>query len=316
MTAIASGTTFDLPNFVGELFKLTPTDTPFLSMIGGLSGGRAVMTKEFTWQTVDNAAAAQPSTLEGDEPVYAERVRAEVKNVLQVFQYGWQTSYSKLMSVDLLGSGGATPAIPATSILGNQPVGNEDAFQAMLKIERAARDVELTFLTGAFQNPNSNASARRTRGMLTAITTNSVNASATPLDKAKIDSLLKSMYDSGAPFRNPVIFANSFQKTKLSSIYGYAPESRNVGGLNINMIETDFAVLGVVTDRHMPAGSLLVADLSVCRPVFGTIPIKGHFFVEEMAKTHAAVRKQLYGEIGLEYGPEQWHGEILNLTTS
>jgi hypothetical protein len=34
-----NGTTFNLPNFVGELFELTPADTPFLSAIGGLTGG-------------------------------------------------------------------------------------------------------------------------------------------------------------------------------------------------------------------------------------------------------------------------------------
>jgi len=35
-----TGNTFNLPNFAGELFTASPTRTPFLSMIGGLSGGR------------------------------------------------------------------------------------------------------------------------------------------------------------------------------------------------------------------------------------------------------------------------------------
>ncbi len=35
-----TGNTFHLPNFAGELFTASPTRTPFLSMIGGLSGGR------------------------------------------------------------------------------------------------------------------------------------------------------------------------------------------------------------------------------------------------------------------------------------
>ncbi|MEV6647765.1 hypothetical protein [Amycolatopsis sp. NPDC051371] len=31
---------YNAPNFVGESFALTPTDTPFLSAIGGLTGGK------------------------------------------------------------------------------------------------------------------------------------------------------------------------------------------------------------------------------------------------------------------------------------
>ena len=41
------GTTFNLPNFVGELFGITPEDTPFLSAIGGLTGGKSVAAKRF-----------------------------------------------------------------------------------------------------------------------------------------------------------------------------------------------------------------------------------------------------------------------------
>ena len=317
MAPITSGLTCDLPNFVGPLFKLTPADTPFLSMIGGLTGGRSTNAKEFTWQTVDNAAASQPNILEGDAPVYAQRVRTDVKNVVQIFQYGWQVSYTKLAAWGQLGSGGATPTIsPKASILGDQPVRDELSFQAMLKVERAARDVDYTFLDGTFQDPNDNSAARKTRGILSAITTNVVAAGGAALSDTHVDQLLRTMWTNGAPFRNPVIFCNAFQKQAITALYGYAPESRNVGGLNIRQIETDFAVLGIVIDRHMPNDTILVADLSVCAPVFLAIPGKGHFFIEEMARTGAAIQYQLYGEIGLEYGPEQWHGKISGLATS
>ena len=42
-----TGTTFNLPNFAGELFTASPTRTPFLSMIGGLSGGMRTENDEF-----------------------------------------------------------------------------------------------------------------------------------------------------------------------------------------------------------------------------------------------------------------------------
>ena len=41
------GTTWNLPNYAGELFTADPTQTPFLSMIGGLTGGRQTDNFEF-----------------------------------------------------------------------------------------------------------------------------------------------------------------------------------------------------------------------------------------------------------------------------
>jgi hypothetical protein len=85
---------------------------------------------------------------------------------------------------------------------------------------------------------------------------------------------------------------------------------------NINQIETDFAVLGVVWAPNVPVGTLLIADLSVCAPVFLPVPEKGVLFYEELSKTGAAEKGQIYGQIGLDYGPEEYHGTITNLSTS
>ena len=116
------------------------------------------------------------------------------------------------------------------------------------------------------------------------------------------------------------MFANAFQKQKLSSIYSsalsLAPRDRNYGGVNINTIETDFGEIGIVYSRHVPADDIVIADLAFCKPVFLDIPGKGHFFVEPLAQSGAAYKYQVYGEIGLEYGPEQFHGKITNLATS
>lgn len=45
-----TGTTYNLPNFSGDLFTASPTQTPFLSMIGGFSGG--MKTKRMNFQQV------------------------------------------------------------------------------------------------------------------------------------------------------------------------------------------------------------------------------------------------------------------------
>ena len=69
-------------------------------------------------------------------------------------------------------------------------------------------------------------------------------------------------------------------------------------------------------ERHIPTDDILIADLSFLKPVFLDIPGKGHFFVEPLAQTGAAYKYQVYGEIGLEYGPEQFHAKITNLSVA
>ena len=305
------GDSYDLPNYVGELFNVTPNDTPFLSAIGGMTGGKSVTSKQFTWQTVDNAAAAQTAVVEGADPVYAERTRSEVTNVTQIMQYGVNVSYTKQA---------ATGNLSGESIIGNQPVQDELAFQLDMAMKRAARDIEFSFLQGTYVADTDISTARKTRGLLEAISTNEVAAAAAALDQAKVEDALKQMADSGAPFEMPVIMANSFQKQKLSSIYSsalaLAPRDRNIGGVNITTIETDFGEVGIVYDRHLPADDVIIVDLAFCKPVFLDIPGKGHFFVEPLAQSGASYKFQVYGEIGLEYGPEQFHAKITNLSTS
>ena len=184
----------------------------------------------------------------------------------------------------------------------------------------AARDIEHSFIQGTYVADTNITTARKTRGMLAAVTTNEVAGGAAALTQAKVESALKKMADSGAPFEMPVIFANAFQKQKLSSIYSsalaLAPRDRTVGGVNITTIETDFGQVGIVFERHIPADDVLIADLAFMKPVFLDIPGKGHFFVEPLAQTGAAYKYQVYGEVGLEYGPEQFHAKITNLSTS
>ena len=305
------GESYNLPNYVGELFNVSPTDTPLLSAIGGMTGGKSVTSKQFTWQTTDLAGATQTAVVEGADPVMKGRTRSEVINVAQIMQYGVEVSYTKQAAVGNLSG---------ESIIGNQPVQDELAFQLDMAMKTAARDIEHSFIQGTYVADTDISTARKTRGMLEAVTTNEVAGAAGALDQAKVESALKQMADSGAPFEMPVIFANAFQKQKLSAIYSsalaLAPRDRNIGGVNITTIETDFGQVGIVFERHIPADDVLIADLAFLKPVFLDIPGKGHFFVEPLAQTGAAYKYQVYGEVGLEYGPEQFHAKITNLATS
>jgi hypothetical protein len=307
--------TVNLVNFVGELFNLTGRDAP-LKTLAAANGVRRVQSKQFTWQTTDNATAAQPDIAEGQDPTFAGRDRAEVSNVVQIFQYGVEVAYSKLGNIGMLGSGGETVATPAISVLGDQPVSNEIEFQQALKLDRCAEDMEESFLNGTFDNPDDTVTGRRTRGVSTAITTNSVSAGTSDLSRDHIDELLRDMHSNRARFVRPTIMGGAIQIQRVNEAYEFVPRDRTVGGANIRTIITPFGELDVVINRHVTSTELLILDLAVIKPVVMPIPGKGELFLEPVARTGAAEKSQLYGEWGVQYGPEQWHGKITALTTS
>jgi hypothetical protein len=297
-------------------------------MGGGLTGGKGVDSTEFTWQVTDNAAAAvNNSQLEAADPVDESIIRQFVKNVVEIHQESVAVGYSKQGATGNLGASDVGNAgvpgdgadVPPARLLGNQPVQNEISHQLALKINMISRDVERSFLEGVFQLPVDNQSERQTRGILTAITIHAETFATSLRDS--FNALLIGMYEDEqkvAPLINPVIFVNGGTKVKFSNEYtnnlGLADRSRTIGGVNVETIVTDFGTFGIVLDRYMPTDELLLADMSVVAPCFMPIEGKGHFFTEPLAKTGAYDRVQIYGEIGLEYGPEQFHGKIVSIT--
>ena len=314
----AAATVWNCPNYTGELFMIGANQTPFLNMIGGLQGNRIKVVAGFQFplaqpwalESASQPAITETASLTAPDPwTY---VRGQDVNTCQIWQRQVSVSYAKQSVVGQV-SADATTGVDITD---EQPVSNERDFQIMAHMRQLSLNIDYTFLNGAYQQATDADTAAKSRGVITAATTNTVDASSATLSKALVDQLLRTMAGNGSEFLNPVVFVNAFQKQKLSDIYGYAPEDRNVGGYNIKQIETDFAVLGIVWAPNVPAATLLIADLAVCAPVFLPVPDKGVLFYEELSKTGASEKGQIYGQIGIDYGPEEYHGTITDLATS
>ncbi|MFC9847788.1 DUF5309 family protein [Streptomyces sp. NPDC060223] len=384
------GTTFNLPNYAGELFAITPDDTPLLSAIGGLTGGGMTTGTEFEWQTYDLRDPAQRTKTEGaTAPTAENRARGNVRNVCQIHQEKVSVSYTKQAAIGQL----ATPqAAPFNGVDGSNPVTNELDWQTAQALKSIALDVNFSFINGAFVNPTSNATARQTRGLLQAITTNriargtsvtgatsatdtitstahgmsdgnkivftaigaatgiipgrvyfvdAIDANtfkvsttnggspitlgtatgiaftkpwATALTTDHVNDMLQLAYDNGgiSEQETATLLSNSIQKRAITkafaAAYGqYRETSRNVGGVNMTTLVTDFGTLNVMMDRHMPQDVIAAVSLEQLMPVFLNIPDKGVFFDEPLAKTGASDERQLYGEVGLKYGLERAH---------
>jgi len=314
MANVAAGTVWNLPSYAGELLTSDLINTPFLSMIGGLTSG-GMITDNFEFATdsqYNHEAAAQPAITETASltaPTAISYVRAQNKNVCQIFQEKVSISYERMANQGRLS--GINTAGASNNVV------SEKDWQIARALEKIARDVEYTFLNGVYQISTAANVANKTRGIIAACTTNTVAAGGATLSKSLMDSLLLTMFTNGAIMKNLVIFCGGFQKQMLSRIYGYAPTDRNVGGVNIKQVETDFGNIGVADPhRFMPAGTLLIAEMSAIAPVFQPIPGKGNFFFEDLAKTGAAEEGQIFGKIGLDHSASYLHGTITGLATA
>lgn len=170
------GTVFSLPNYHGELFAISPADTPLLSSIGGLTGGGMASSVEFEWQQYDLRAPTQNVALEGaPAPTGVGRVRANVRNVCEVHQSKVSVSYTKQSTPGMAATPGAAPYRTDD---GTNPVSNELDWQVAQELKQVAIDVNFSFIQGVYANPTDNTTPRKTRGMLNAIVTNAIEKGA------------------------------------------------------------------------------------------------------------------------------------------
>lgn len=306
---VGQGTTFNLPNFVGDLFNITPSDTPLLSRIGGLTGGKQTDAKLFDWGFYDLRAPGDRTRVEGaNAPSAEERVRETGYNVVEIHQEAVEISYTKQAAV---GQGSAEDAR-----IGENAVTDELEWQVDAALLQMALDIEWSFINQTFANPATNATPRKTRGLLAAITTNVTAGGGLALTEAMVLNTMQAAWANGGlqEGETRTLMVNAQEKRSLTKLFvtdkGYTESTRTVGGVNLSVIETDFGAVNIMLNRHLPAGNLVIASLEDLAPVFLLIPGKGFLFVEELAKVGAAERRQMYGEVGLEYGNERKHAKI------
>jgi hypothetical protein len=311
------GNTFNLPNYAGELFTASQTQTPFLSMIGGLSGGK--QTDNFEFQTgvvYDLPDPKQPDISENASvtaPEASHVAREQLTNVTQIHQETIDLTYAKMSNSGRL-SGLNTAGQRANP-------NDEKAFQIQQKLVKIARDVEYSFLNGTYNKTVDGDTANRTRGMIELCTSDagtSIDASGAALSKELLDQLFREMADNGAAFGTMVLFCNSYIKQAITNLYAdffkaQMQMTQDIAGMNIVQIESDFCKVGVTFDPFIKKDTLLIADVAQIAPVFQPVPEKGNFFEEPLAKQGASERIQIYGQIGLAHAPAFLHGAITGL---
>ena len=196
-------------------------------------------------------------------------------------------------------------------ILGVNPVDDPQVFQTLVALQNMARQMEWHFWNGTYQADADSTTAGQMKGLVSGITTNSVNAAAAVLTDAMFEEALQKILDNGGGAGNLVAFTNNLVG-KLNKIYGHAPSDRTIGGVNIKQIETPFGNTGLMYSPDVPAGQIFILDLSLVAPVFLPVPNKGRVFEEEKYSAGASIGTMLYSQASLTWGTEKRHAKIIN----
>ena len=310
---MAVATSFGVLNYSGMLFNKGNTRTPLSSIIGS----RAKTTNHVEFVTGQEYTAggdgSQPNISETASLTAPEAsfiTRAQKTNVTQIFQETVGVSYAKQSNMGTLSGLNVADqrANPMTEL----------DFQVAARMKKVARDIEFTFIQGAYQKAEDDGTANKTRGLTTAITTNVTAMSSKPLGIWDIADMVKKIYGQNAPTDGLVLWCDAttmFQINADAVNNGLTviPASREINGIALSSVVTPLGVVYLYLGECLPAGTALLLNLDVIAPVYQPVPGKGNFFLEPLAKTGAGETYQLFGQIGLDHGPEWYHGKFTGI---
>lgn len=301
------------PNFSGMLFNKGNTKTPFSTMIG--AHRKFTNHTEFvTGQEYETAEGSQPDISEAASltaPDASVLKRDQKTNVTQIFQESVGISYGKMSNMGTLSG---------INVAGQQanPVSEED-FQIAAKMAKIGQDIEYTFLNGKYQKSTGDNVPNKSRGLLTAIESNIVDADGKMLSFMLLCEAMKCIDDSNGDTTNLVVGLDSTGRLQLNADAAangltIVSAGRDINGIAVDQVLTPLGTVYLKTLKYLPTGTVALFDPSIMAPVEQIVPKKGNFFLEELAKVGAGTKKQIFGQIGLDHGPEWYSAKITNLS--
>lgn len=309
-------TSFGVLNYSGMLFNKGNVRTPLSSIIGS----KAKTTNHVEFVTGQEYTAGG----DGSQPEISETAsltapdasvvtREQKTNVTQIFMEAVGISYAKQSNM------GTLSGINIENQQAN-PV-NELDFQVAAKIQKVNRDIEYTFINGVFNKATSDATANKTRGLVSAITTNVTAMGNKPLGLWDIADMVKKVYGANAPTDGLCLWCDAITLFQINADavqngLTVVPAAREINGIALSSVVTPIGVVYLYLGECLPAGTALLLNLDVIAPVYQPVPGKGNFFLEPLAKVGAGEKYQLFGQIGLDHGPEWYHGKFTGISKS
>lgn len=319
MAIIFSDTT---PNLSGFLFSKGNARTPFSTLIGG-NPKTTKSTKFPVGVFYDVEAGDQPEISEASSvtaPAGEVTTRSQQYNTTQIFQKTVEVSYHKMADMGTMSGLNIAEDTPNPE--------DELAFQIARRMDKIASDIEYSFLRGSYQEATSNSVAAKTRGLLEAITTNVIDmgTASTPatLTYWKVAEAMKSINEQGGDTSRLVLGVSPAALLQLNAdaasnnYTNGAPLT--IMGLNLQTVVTPLGIVAVQVLNDLAAkgneteNSAVIFNPEYMSPVYQYSANHPPFMLEPLAKTGAADRFMIYGEVGLDYGPEHFAAKIQHIS--
>lgn len=309
-------TSFATLNYSGMLFNKGNTRTPLSSIIGSRAKNTNHVEFVIGQEYSGGGNGSQPEISESaslTSPDATIVTRSQSTNVTQIFQESVGISYAKESNM------GTLSGVNIASQTAN-PLSELD-FQVAAKMQKIARDIEYTYINGVYNKATSDSEVNRTRGLIPAITSNVKAMGNKPLGLWDVADIMKKVYESNAPTQDLVLWCDAttmFQINADAVNNGLTviPAAREVNGIRLSSVITPLGTVYLYLGECLPAGTALLLNLNAIAPVHQPIPGKGNFFLEPLAKTGAGQKYQIFGQLGLDHGPEWYHGKFTGIATT
>lgn len=297
------------------LYTKSNVRTPLLSIIGGktkyTNSVEFVLGQNYTTEEGDIPNISETSSLTAPAATFI--TRSQNTNVTQIFMESVAISYAKQSNMGTL-SGANIEGQKANPQ-------NELSFQIARKMDKIGRSIEKTFIQGTYNKATDDTEVNKTRGINAAITSNIIQAQNAPLDIWLVNDLMIKMKSNNANIVGLTLWADTVSINQLngSAVENGIPMGQPYNGtygLQVRDLLLPSGTVHIMEGEFIPAGTVYLLNLDVLAPIEQPVPGKGNFFLEQLAKTGAGEKYQIFGQIGLDYGAEHLHGKITGLATT
>lgn len=304
---------FNCPNFSGMLYMRGRAETPLLAMIGGRTrysnAVKFAVGQSYALGDIEIPRISEAASLVA--PPAEIVTRAQDFNVTQIFQEAVNVSHAKMANMGTLNG---------INVAGQQanPI-DELTFQIKAAMERASLKVEKAFIQGVRHEAISDHDANQTGGFNSVVRTNVLDLADNYISFWDVADLLAQMGRNGAPTASITLWCSSDVKFQLTAEAQESTRTQVVdmedktSGINITRIITPAGTVDLVQGQFLPTGTAFLLNLGVVAPVEQITPGFGNFYLHDLAVTGAGIRKELFGQAGLDYGPEFYHGKITGI---
>ena len=295
-------TIYDVPNYTGQIFFQGAQlgKSPVCSAATARNGFRIISGQQYSMSNALTGDAAQAHAVTEDASIaaatYTSHAAAQDTNYPQLWFRQYAVSYAR--------------QVLNANVSGVAATGEPLAQVGSLQVQRRAHlmqlmaDIEFSCLYGTAAAWTNAATQGATGGLLKAVEDGSETAAAgATLSKTLIATETARMAAAGAEFIYVAVVVNAHQIQVLNDLYGFAEQSRNVGGVNLDTVL--IPLLGRCTVMYNPVArtdDLGFVDLAHFQVCIGAKPgMDAGVVVEPVGKIAAGEYEQIWAMFGVDF---------------